>query len=127
MSSSVANAPSRSGNDPSVRRGFRPLQPLPADWHSLAHAFVSQVRAKPAAEAICDGTGAKLTYGEAFLRSLVLGRYLRRTVGPGEYVGILLPPTVPAAVVNLALALQGKIPVNLNYTAGQKMIDSAIE
>ncbi len=31
-----------------------------------------------------------------------------------------------AAVVNLALVLQGKIPVNLNYTAGQAIIDSSI-
>ena len=104
-----------------------PSLPLPPDWHSLAHAFVSQVRAKWSAEAICDGTGAKLTYGETFLRALVLGRFLGRTVGPAEYVGVLLPPTVPAAVVNLALVLQGKIPVNLNYTAGQNMIDSAID
>jgi acyl-[acyl-carrier-protein]-phospholipid O-acyltransferase/long-chain-fatty-acid--[acyl-carrier-protein] ligase len=127
MSSSVVNAPVGGGPVTSGQCGFRPLDPLPEDWRSLAHALLSQVKAKPAAEAICDGTGAKLTYGETFLRALVLGRYLKRTVGPAEYVGVVLPPTVPAAVVNLALVFQGKIPVNLNYTAGQHMIDSAID
>ena len=57
---------------------------------------------------------------------LVLGRCLARMVAAGSYVGVLLPPTVPAAVANLALVLQGKVPVNLNYTAGQSIIDSSI-
>ena len=31
-------------------------------------------------------------------------------------VGILLPPSVPGALVNYAALLMGKVPVNLNYT-----------
>src|SRR5690606_12849974 len=62
-----------------------------------------------------------------FLRALALGRVLARTLGPEPFVGVMIPPTVPAAVVNIALALWGKIPVNLNYTANQKTVDSAIE
>jgi acyl-[acyl-carrier-protein]-phospholipid O-acyltransferase/long-chain-fatty-acid--[acyl-carrier-protein] ligase len=108
-------------------RGVRPLDPIPAGWQTLGHAFLEQVRRHWSDLAICDGTGARLTYGQALLRSAVLGRYLARTTDDAPYVGILLPPTVPAAVVNLALTLQGKIPVNLNYTAGQAMIDSSIE
>ena len=105
---------------------FRPLGPLPERWRSLAHAFLDAVREHWHDPALCDGTGASLTYGQALVRAAVLGRYLSRKLGDEPYVGILLPPTVPAAVVNLALVLQGKIPVNLNYTAGQGMIDSAI-
>jgi acyl-[acyl-carrier-protein]-phospholipid O-acyltransferase/long-chain-fatty-acid--[acyl-carrier-protein] ligase len=99
---------------------------LPSDWNSLAHAFVDQARQHWSDPAMCDATGASLTYGQALLRAAVLGRFLARKAGDVPYVGILLPPTVPAAVVNLALTLQGRIPVNLNYTAGQAMIDSAI-
>ncbi len=76
---------------------------------------------------MCDGTGATLTYGDTLLRAIVLGRCLSRMVGADPYVGVLLPPTVPAAVTNLALVLQGKVPVNLNYTAGQGIIDSSIK
>ncbi len=76
--------------------------------------------------ALCDSTGTRLTYGETLLRAIVLGRHLMRTIGPDRYVGVLLPPTVPAAVANLALVLHDKIPVNLNYTAGQECIDSSI-
>ena len=118
--------------NPSLQR-LQPSQasgrslPCQTKWQSLAHAFVAQVRRHWADEAMCDGTGARLTYGETLLRSLVLGRYLARLVQDDPYVGVLLPPTVPAAVTNLALVLQGTIPVNLNYTAGQAMIDSSIK
>ncbi|MFO0910386.1 MAG: AMP-binding protein, partial [Isosphaeraceae bacterium] len=42
-------------------------------------------------------------------------------------VGLLLPPTVATTVVNLALTLLGKVPVNLNYTASQALVDSSVE
>jgi acyl-[acyl-carrier-protein]-phospholipid O-acyltransferase/long-chain-fatty-acid--[acyl-carrier-protein] ligase len=85
------------------------------------------VRAQPGREALADSPGAKLTYGEALLRSVALGRVLARSLGPAPYVGLFLPPTVPSAVANLALTLWGKIPVNLNYTASQEVVDSAID
>ena len=39
-------------------------------------------------------------------------------------VGILLPPSVPGALVNLAALLMGKVPVNLNYTASNELLAS---
>src|ERR1700722_9243028 len=39
-------------------------------------------------------------------------------------VGILLPPSVPGALVNFAATLSGKIPVNLNYTASSESLAS---
>ncbi len=41
-------------------------------------------------------------------------------------MGVLLPPSVPAVLVNLALAFQGKIAVNLNYTAGQEQLNASL-
>lgn len=76
---------------------------------------------------MCDSAGAQLTYGQCFLRALILSRVLGRGLGPEEYVGLMLPPTVPSAVANLAVGLMGKIPVNLNYTASQSMVDSAVD
>jgi acyl-[acyl-carrier-protein]-phospholipid O-acyltransferase/long-chain-fatty-acid--[acyl-carrier-protein] ligase len=105
----------------------RPLLPLPPHWRSLPRAFVHRVRMHPKRQAMADSTGASLTYGETLLRSLALGRVLSRLLGPESYVGLLLPPTVPSAVANLALGLWGKIPVNLNYTASQALVDSSID
>ncbi len=39
-------------------------------------------------------------------------------------VGILLPPSVPGALVNFAAMISGKVPVNLNYTASNETIAS---
>jgi acyl-[acyl-carrier-protein]-phospholipid O-acyltransferase / long-chain-fatty-acid--[acyl-carrier-protein] ligase len=104
-----------------------PLPPLPEGWRSLPRVFVNMARARASAPAIADSTGVSLTYGQTLLRSLALGRVLARVAGTEPYVGLLIPPTVPAAVANLALALWGKIPVNLNYTANQGLVDSSID
>lgn len=100
-----------------------PLPPLPAGWRSLGRAFVQAARAHRDQPAIADSLGAELTYGETLLRALALGRVLSRTVGPNPYVGILLPPSAPAAIANIALTLIGKVPVNLNYTVGQDVLN----
>ncbi|HMB02611.1 MAG TPA: AMP-binding protein [Isosphaeraceae bacterium] len=105
----------------------RPLPPLPPHWRSLPRAFVYQARDHRGRRAMADSTGASLTYGQTFLRALALGRVLARLLGPAPYVGLLLPPTVPTAVANLALGLWGKIPINLNYTANQAVVDSSID
>jgi acyl-[acyl-carrier-protein]-phospholipid O-acyltransferase/long-chain-fatty-acid--[acyl-carrier-protein] ligase len=87
---------------------------------------VHEARSHPGRQAIADSAKAKLSYGDTLLRACVLARVLRRTLGPEQYVGLLLPPTVPSAVANLAVALLGKTPVNLNYTVSQAMVDSSI-
>ena len=104
----------------------RPLPPLPAHWTSLTRAFVEAARAQPGKVAMADSTKVSLTYADAFLRAVVLSRVLKRILGPEPYVGLLIPPSVPTAVANIAVMLLGKIPVNLNYTASQALIDASI-
>ncbi len=110
-----------------ARPKVRPLPPLPKHWRSLPRVFVHQARARRNRPVMADSTGVSLTYGQTLLRALALGRVLARKLGPAANVGILIPPTVPSAVANLALALWGKVPVNLNYTASQALVDSSIE
>jgi acyl-[acyl-carrier-protein]-phospholipid O-acyltransferase/long-chain-fatty-acid--[acyl-carrier-protein] ligase len=73
---------------------------------------------------MADGHTAKLTFGAALLRALFLARRLRGVWRDQERVGILLPPSVPGALVNLAALLLGKVPVNLNYTASKETLAS---
>jgi acyl-[acyl-carrier-protein]-phospholipid O-acyltransferase / long-chain-fatty-acid--[acyl-carrier-protein] ligase len=117
--------------DPQVDTGpyppLRELAPLPPRWRSLQRAFVNQARALWSGTAMADSTGASLTYGQAFTRALALGRVLSRHWGPAEHVGLMLPPTVPSAVANLAASLWGKVPVNLNYSASQALVDASID
>jgi acyl-[acyl-carrier-protein]-phospholipid O-acyltransferase/long-chain-fatty-acid--[acyl-carrier-protein] ligase len=103
------------------------LPPPPRWFSSLPGAFVHQARSVWSRAAMSDSTGASLTYGQTLVRSFVLGRVLAREWGSANHVGLMVPPTVPAAVANLAVSLWGKIPVNLNYTASQEVVDSSID
>lgn len=104
-----------------------PLPPMPSSWRSLPRAFLHAARANAKRPAIADSTGQSLTYEEALMRAVALGRALGRELGDSPHVGVLLPPTVPAIVANLALALWGKVAVNLNYTAGAEIVNSCID
>jgi acyl-[acyl-carrier-protein]-phospholipid O-acyltransferase/long-chain-fatty-acid--[acyl-carrier-protein] ligase len=42
-------------------------------------------------------------------------------------VGVLLPPSVAGVLVNVGATLSGRVPVNLNFTAGREAMASAIE
>ena len=58
------------------------------------------------------------------LSAIFLARRLRQVMVRQEMVGILLPPSVPGALVNFAAMLAGKIPVNLNYTVSDETLAS---
>jgi len=53
-------------------------------------------------------------------------RYLRRTT-PERRVGIVLPPGAGAFIANLAVICAGKIPVNLNFTAGKSALEASMK
>src|SRR6201984_1525845 len=65
--------------------------------------------------------------GCARCRARLLARRLRSTWAEQEMVGILLPPSVPGALVNFAAVLSGKIPVNLNYTSSNETLESCAQ
>jgi acyl-[acyl-carrier-protein]-phospholipid O-acyltransferase/long-chain-fatty-acid--[acyl-carrier-protein] ligase len=69
-----------------------------------------------------------LTGRQTLLRALVLRRLLRRVIAPDECnIGVLLPPTVAAAVANLALALDRRVAVNLNYSLSAELIRFSLQ
>jgi acyl-[acyl-carrier-protein]-phospholipid O-acyltransferase/long-chain-fatty-acid--[acyl-carrier-protein] ligase len=77
---------------------------------------------------VADSLGTRCTGSELLTRILVAKRVLDRVLAPDEkMVGVLLPPTAGAAIVNAALALSGRVAVNLNYTSSQPILDVCIE
>ncbi|MEE9172987.1 MAG: acyl-[ACP]--phospholipid O-acyltransferase [candidate division NC10 bacterium] len=77
--------------------------------------------------AMADSTGKKLSFGEALVSSLLLARWLQKQSLEDRMVGILFPPSIAGAVANIAVLLAGKVPVNLNFTAGREAMVSAIQ
>lgn len=94
----------------------------------LVVEFIKRANRQPRALAIADSSGKEMSFARLAAASLVFSRLLKKILGTTERecVGILLPPSVGGVLVNVALALLGKTPVNLNYTAGIASIDHAI-
>src|SRR5262249_24770174 len=67
---------------------------------------------------------AKVAFGEALTKTVFLARRLRPLWKDQKMVGILLPPSIPGALVNWAALLQGKVPINLNYTTSNESLAS---
>lgn len=74
-----------------------------------------------------DSTGRRLTYGQTLIGSLLLARWLRQHRPHDAMLGLLLPASVAGALTNIATLLAGKVPVNLNFTAGREALTSALQ
>ena len=76
---------------------------------------------------IVDRTASRreLRCGQLFAAVAVMARRIRATV-PEKRVGIVLPPGVGAFVANLAVIVAGRIPVNLNFTAGRAALETSM-
>ncbi len=108
---------------------------LSCDWFEsrkprrrpLAEQFIATAKEQWGRQAIADTSGKSLSYGRTLAGALALARKLEPlTAAPSGHVGILLPSTVGGVLTNLALSLMGKIPVNLNYTASEESLRSAV-
>jgi len=96
------------------------------DQSQLQRTFIQQVRRHPFRFAVADGLNPKVSYLGLLIRSIFLARLLQEHWREQKMVGLLLPPSVPGAAANIAVLLAGKIPVNLNYTLSQTVLESCI-
>jgi acyl-[acyl-carrier-protein]-phospholipid O-acyltransferase / long-chain-fatty-acid--[acyl-carrier-protein] ligase len=94
---------------------------------TLTRSFIQTARRHPLRFAMADGRTPRLRFISVLARSIFLARRLRSFWRGQEMVGILLPPSIPGALANLAALLMGKVPVNLNYTASNETLASCAE
>ncbi len=91
---------------------------------TLGRLFLDTARRHPLRFAMADARVPKMRFHEARTRTVFLARRLKPLWQGQRMVGILLPPSVPGALVNFAAVLCGKVPVNLNYTASGEILAS---
>ncbi len=89
---------------------------------TVPRSLIRTAHRHPFQFAMSDTRTQRLNYGAALAKTLFLARRLRKPWGDQKMVGILLPPSIPGALVNFAAMLAGKIPVNLNYTASGEVL-----
>ena len=94
----------------------------------LPRQFLRRCRRQMWRPKVADSTGAELTGAGLLMRALMVRRLLRRHVlaVDEQQVGLLLPPSVGAVVVNAALGLDRRVAVNLNYTASSEVMNDCI-
>ncbi len=107
--------------------------PFQWDWN-LPRLFIRACRAKGEKIKVVDSMGLKLSGNDLLLKTLVLKRVIDREVlkvksnGLTEKnVGVFLPPTASAVIVNMALTLSRRVAVNLNYSASEDIINRCVE
>lgn len=93
----------------------------------VANRFIQSAKKRWFRMALADSLGRELNFGQALTGSRLLGRWFARERPADKMVGVLLPSSVAAALVNMGLMLAGKVPVNLNFSIGAEAMDSAIK
>jgi acyl-[acyl-carrier-protein]-phospholipid O-acyltransferase / long-chain-fatty-acid--[acyl-carrier-protein] ligase len=86
----------------------------------LSRSFMRAARRNPRHFAMADGRTPKLSFGDSLIKTVFLARRLRPLWKGQKMVGVLLPPSIPGALVNWAALLLGKVPINLNYTSSKE-------
>lgn len=94
---------------------------------NLAFALVQGLKRHGSRAALIDGKDDTVwRFDRLLAAAIVLSKHVKASTQKLR-VGIILPPGFGAMVANLAVLFAGKIPVNLNFTAGRQPVESAIK
>ena len=104
------------------------MQMQASSLENVCQAFVRQCKKRKASFKVADSTGVRLTGGQLLMRTLILRRLLRRHVlrDDEQYVGLLLPPSAGGVLANIAVSLDHRVVVNLNYTLSSDTLAGCI-
>ncbi|MBR1818730.1 MAG: AMP-binding protein, partial [Neisseriaceae bacterium] len=77
--------------------------------------------------AAVDSTGMNLNNLKFATGVFSFVKVFKQLLEKEETVGVLLPGSTAAAIVNMALFIMGKVPVNLNYTLNPQSMEAALK
>jgi len=93
----------------------------------LAYEVLRGLKKHSRSSEIIDGfDGGVLRFDKLLAVAIVLSKIIKKSTKK-KRVGVILPPGKGGILTNVAVLLAGKIPVNLNFTAGEKGIASCIQ
>lgn len=98
----------------------------PAFKGSLAMALLEGLKKHGSANKIVDGADdSEMSFSHLLAAALAFSKTLKQETDKTR-VAIVLPPGKAGLIANLAVLFAGKIPVNINFTAGHEAIKSII-
>ena len=99
---------------------------LPSMNLHLGFALVQGLKKHGSRQVLIDGKdNKKVRFDQILAAAAALSKVIRKETQKPR-IGIILPPGAGGMIANIAAFLAGKIPVNLNFTAGRASIESAI-
>jgi acyl-[acyl-carrier-protein]-phospholipid O-acyltransferase / long-chain-fatty-acid--[acyl-carrier-protein] ligase len=98
-----------------------------APSRTLDRMLIRTVRRYPWRFAMGDARFPQVSFAGMLLKLMFVARRLRSQWANQNMVGVLLPPSVGGALVNLAATMLGKVAVNLNYTASSEVLAACAE
>lgn len=101
-------------------------QEIPADDRLHLH-FIKTAKRHPSRLFIADSTETKFTFRKTLALSLLLSDWIKKQYKDDKNIGIMLPPSVFGVIANVATSLVDKASVNLNFTAGQDILQSTVQ
>ncbi len=93
---------------------------------TLPRRLIQSARRNWSHFAMADATGRELTYGRMLTAGVLVADWAR-TRRDEQMIGVLLPPSAAGALANVGITLAGRVPVNLNFTAGPEAMTAARE
>jgi acyl-[acyl-carrier-protein]-phospholipid O-acyltransferase/long-chain-fatty-acid--[acyl-carrier-protein] ligase len=94
---------------------------------NLAYALLKGLKKHGSKASLIDGKDEKVwPYSKVLAMAIALSREVKKATQKPR-VGIILPPGLGGMVANLAVLFAGKVPVNLNFTAGRPAVESAMK
>ncbi len=94
-------------------------QPLTHEWLGVAKSNLLR-------QCAVDAMGMTMNNAQFITAVLLFNKLFRKELSGSKNVGVLLPSSTMAAVVNMALFIHGKVPVNLNYTLSEQSMAAAL-
>lgn len=93
----------------------------------LGRECVRTLTKHPGRQLLVDRTAERrpIKCAQLFAAAAAFSRRIKATI-PERRVGIVLPPGAGAFIANLAVICAGKIPVNLNFTAGKNALEASM-
>jgi acyl-[acyl-carrier-protein]-phospholipid O-acyltransferase/long-chain-fatty-acid--[acyl-carrier-protein] ligase len=107
--------------------GEQAFQERPMLKRHLGREIVRSLARRPGHVELVDRTAERreVKAGQLLAAAATLSRHLRK-IAPEPRIGIVLPPGAGAHIANLAIACAGKVPVNLNFTAGKAAVEASL-
>ena len=92
----------------------------------LTHHWLESAKSDLFKECVVDAQGTELNNVKFIAAVLSFAKVLKTKLRGQRHVGVLLPSSAAGAIVNMALFVLGKVPVNLNYTLSAESMQKAL-